>query len=105
MSCAPRRRAEEIDHLLDDLGQVGRLQLQVLDAGEAQEVVGDVDQALTFALQALDALQGPAFALRSAAPAKSSASSCRLRPERAEVVLDLVDEAARQLGQLGVLFV
>ena len=74
---------------------------EVLDAGEAQEVVGNVDQPLALALQALDALQGPAFAL-GLRLLEVLGQELQVQAERAEVVLDLVDEAAGQLGQLGV---
>ncbi len=97
-----RRRAEEVVHLLDDLGDVRGQQVEVLDAGEAQEVVGHLDEALAFVLQALDAGQGAALAL-GLRVLEILGQKLQVQPERAEVVLDLVNEAAGQLGQLGVL--
>src|SRR5262249_1015230 len=76
---------------------------QVLDAREPQEVVGDVDEPLALVLQPLDALERPAFALRLRLLEVLS-EELQVEAERAEVVLDLVDEPAGQLGQLGVRF-
>src|SRR5207249_2154460 len=59
-----RGRGEEIDHLLDHGGQVRRPQVEVAQAGEPQKVVGDFDEPLAFALEAADAVEGPAFAVR-----------------------------------------
>src|SRR5207249_1916181 len=56
-------RREEINHLLDDAGQVRLDKVEVLNAGETQEVVGDLDQPDALVLQPLDALQGTALPL------------------------------------------
>ena len=92
---------EEIDQLVHHLGQAGRPAVQVLDPGEAEEVVGHVDEALALALEAPDALQGAALALRLRV-GEVLAEQLQVEAERAEVVLDLVDETAGQLGEGGI---
>ncbi len=72
--------------------------------GEAQEVVGHVHQPLTLGLKALDAVEGAAFSLRLRI-GKVLSQQLEIEAERADVVLDLVDEAAGQFGKLGVLWV
>src|SRR5205814_6386232 len=97
----PGRRTEEVYHLLNDRNEIGRLDLQILDPGEAQEIVRDFDQTLAFALEALGTLQGAAFAQRLRF-LEVFRQELEIQAERAEVVLDFVDEAACQLGQFGI---
>ncbi len=98
------RRAEEDHKILDEGGEIGRLQVQVRDAGEAEEIVGDIHQAPALFLQALDALLGTAFALVLRL-LEIFAEQLQIEAEGAEVVFDFVDEPTRQLRQLGVLLV
>ena len=94
-------RREEIDHLHDDLAEVRGLQLEFLDAGKPQEIVGHADEAFAFLLEFLHPAQGPAFALILRL-LKVLGQELQIEAERAQVILDLMDEAAGKLGQGGV---
>jgi hypothetical protein len=48
-----RCRGEKIDYLIDDGRDTGRCQLQVLDVGETQHVIGEIDELLALGLDAL----------------------------------------------------
>ena len=96
-----RRGREEVDQFLNDCNQISRSQLELLGAGKSQEIVGNLDQPLALTLQALDALQGAALALRLRF-LKVLGQELKVQPERAEMVLDFVDKATGQLSELGV---
>src|SRR5437773_724927 len=75
---------------------------QSLEPRELQEVVGQIDEPLTLALQLLHARQGPAFTLRLGI-LEVLAEELQVEIERVDVVLDLVNEPARELGKGGVI--
>jgi hypothetical protein len=72
-----------------------------LNSSEAKEIVRDLDEPATFGLEALDAFQGAALAIVLGIP-KILGQELEVQTEGAQVVLDLMDEAACQLSQLGV---
>ena len=78
--------------------------VEFLDAGEAEEVVGEIDELLALAVEPRDAVEGAALALASRV-LEVLGQQLQVEAEGAEVVLDLVDEAAGQFGQFGVLSV
>ena len=86
---------------MSTLSRLDRLEFQLLDAGETQKIIGDAHQPLAFRLQLLHASQGPPFALVLRV-LKVLGQELQIQPQRAQMVLDLMDEAAGQLGQQGV---
>ena len=79
----------EVADLLDDLVEVHEFQLQVLDAGEAEEVLEDAMQPEDLVLEPLDPLADPAVA-RGLAVLKILGQEVEVQPERGQGIADLV---------------
>ena len=92
------RRRQKIDHLADNLIESGWFLLQLLGPRKTQKVVGNLDEALAFVLQALNSIGCLAFAgvLRLG---KILGEQLQIQIQRADMVLDLVDETTRELGE------
>ena len=86
---------------LPGLGKIRRRPHDLVDAGKVQEIVGKFDKAVTFALEFLHAGEGLAFARRLRL-GEVLGQELQIQAERAEVILDFVDETAGQFGQFGV---
>ncbi len=97
-----RLRLAEVAELVDDRVQVGRLELQVLDAGEPEEVLEDVVEPLDLVPQPLDPLEDAAVA-RGLGVLEVLGQEVEVQRERRERVADLVGQAAGELGDLGIL--
>src|SRR5207237_2909249 len=54
----------ELDQFVEDVGEVAGMAFEFADAGEAEKVVGDVNEPFEFAVEALD-FGGGAFFARS----------------------------------------
>ena len=97
-----RVRLVEVAELVDDRVQVGRLELQVLDPGEPEEVLEDVVQPMDLVLQPLDPLQHAAVA-RGLGVLKVLGQQVEVQRDRRERIADLMSQPAGELGDLGVL--
>src|SRR5262249_18500936 len=60
----PGRGGKEVNQLFDHFAQGAGLGVEILHAGKAKKIVGNIDQVVAFGLQSLNPLQGPALALR-----------------------------------------
>ena len=98
----PRGGREEVDQSRHDRVERGRLGGEILHAGEAEEVVGEIDEFLALAGEPRDAVEGAALARRLGV-LEVLGEELQVERERAEVVLDLVDEPAGEFGEFGVL--
>lgn len=92
----------EVANLFDDRVQVNGFQLQVLDAGEPEEVLEDAMQPEDFVLEPLDPLANPTVARRLAV-LKILGQQVEVQPEGRERIADLVGESAGKLRDLGIL--
>src|SRR5262249_31797547 len=92
-SLASRHRSKEIAHLLDHHEEIVGDRLQILGAGEFEEVIGQIDEAIAFADEAIDAIQSAAFA-RGLRFVEVLGEVLQAQPQGAQVVLDIVNESA-----------
>ncbi len=98
----PRGRGQEVDHPRDDGVERRRLGGEVVDAGEAEKVGREIDEFLAFAGEPRDAVEGAALA-RGLGVLEVFGEQLEVERQGADVVLDLVDEPAREFGQFAVL--
>ena len=97
-----RVRLVEVAKLVDDRVQVGRLELQVLDASEPEEVLEDAMQPMDLVLEPLDPLEHATVA-RGLGVLKVLGKQVEIQRDRGERVADLMGETAGKLRDLGVL--
>ena len=95
-------RREELEHVVDLVVQIRRLQMQPPHLGEVQKIIEQRLQPLAFAPHDFHPLQRPPTRRRFRL-GQILGQQLHVQPNRRQRILDLVRKTAGQLGDLGVL--